>query len=246
MSLDAQKRTLQSEGHEPVQASYHDRSSGCRFVVARPSEQPRLWLAYLDGARRSYRKHGVEGVLEYDVVVRGVDTALFFVAVDPNGVVVGGMRVQGPYNRADQAHAILEWAGRPGAEQLRREIDTRIRDGVIEMKTGWVSDDAEQRSELTDALARIFVHSLRLMGVRHAIGTVAQHAVPRWLSGGGVVCLEVEPVAYPNDQYRTVLMCWDSRTYADLTSPRQLPHLINEAAQLASHHVRGGLAASAP
>jgi hypothetical protein len=107
-----------------------------------------------------------------------------------------------------------------------------IPDGVIEMKTGWVDDDVVHRSELTDALARIFVHSLRLMDVRHAIGTVAQHAVPRWRSTGGVVCDGVAAVPYPSEKYRTVLMHWDAGTFADLASPRQLPHLMGETAQL--------------
>lgn len=225
-------------GCAPVEATYEDSSSNCTFVVATPAQQPRLWSAYLEGARRSYRKHGVENVLEYDDVVDGAGTALFFAALDRHGAVVGGMRVQGAYTSVDQAHAIDEWAGRAGTQQLCQEIADRIPDGVIEMKTGWVDDSVAQRSELTDALARIFVHALRLMGVRHAIGTVAQHAVRRWQSSGGVVCDAVAAVAYPSEQYRTVLMTWDSCSFADLASPRQLPALMREAAQLTGEHPR--------
>lgn len=221
-----------------VEATYEDPSSHCIFVVATPAQQPRLWEAYLDGARRSYRKHGVENVLEYDDVVDGASTALFFAALDEHGAVVGGMRVQGAYTGVDQAHAIAEWAGRAGTHQLRQQIADRIPEGVIEMKTGWVDDGATHRSELTDALARIFVHALRLMGVRHAIGTVAQHAVRRWQSSGGVVCDAVDAVAYPSEQYRTVLMTWDSQSFADLASPRQLPALMSETAQLTGAQLR--------
>lgn len=211
-------------------------------MVATPEQQPRLWLAYLEGARRSYRKHGVESVLEYDDVVDGAGTALFFVALDHRWDVVGGMRVQGAYLDVDQAHAVAEWAGRTGTRELRQEIAARIPEGLIEMKTGWVDDTAEHRRELTDALARIFVHSLRLMGVRHAIGTVGQHAVPRWQSTGGVVCERVEAVAYPSENYRTVLMSWDRDTFAQLASPRQLPQLMGEAAQLTGDNPRTGFA----
>ena len=220
---------------DAVEGVYDDPSSGYRFVAARPAQQRPLWLAYLDGAQRSYRKHGVESVLEYDQVVDGANTSLFFVALHRSGAVVGGMRAQGPYTDVDQAHAITEWAGRPGTEQLRREIEVRIPDGLIEMKTGWVEDYTENRRELTDALARIFVHSLRLLNVRHAIGTVGQHALRRWLSCGGVVCDSVQPVAYPGNGYRTVLMSWDSHHFAALASPRQLPKLTSEAAQLQQH-----------
>ena len=93
-------------------AVYDDPSSGRRFLAATPPRQPELWLASLDGARRSYRKHGVES---------------------------------------------------PPAD-----------------------------------------------AGTHAVGAVGQPAVRRWRSSGGTVCDPVPPVAYPNEKYSTVLMCWDS------------------------------------
>src|ERR1700712_3508720 len=91
---------------------YFDPTSRCRMVIAKPSEHPRLWGDYLTGARASYRRHGVENVLDYERVVDGESTALFFAAVDRHGRVVGGMRAQGPYVVSGQAHALEEWAGR--------------------------------------------------------------------------------------------------------------------------------------
>ena len=197
MRFDGLASTRAAVVRGAVTAVYDDPSSGCLFVAATPPHQPELWLAYLDGARRSYRKHGVESVLEYDTVADGATTSLFFAAINRSGSVVGGMRVQGPHTHADHTHAVSEWAGRAGTEQLKAEIDARVADGVIEMKTGWRDDDADHRRELTDALARIFVHALRLMRVRHSVGTVGQHAVRRWHSSGGTVCDRVPPVAYP-------------------------------------------------
>ncbi|QNK82066.1 hypothetical protein [Nakamurella sp. PAMC28650] len=216
----------------PIIARYRDVLSGCTFVVATPAGQPQLWETYLRGAEVSYSRHGVESVLEYHVIADGRSTALFFAALDPAGAVVGGMRVQGPYSLAVQAHAICEWDDREGSTELHEEITVRLEDGVIEMKTGWVDDMASNRRELTDALARIFVHSLRLMGVRWALGTVAQHAIRRWQTTGGVVSEGVAPVAYPDERYRTVLMWWDSRSFAELAVPEQLPLIMNESAQL--------------
>jgi len=118
--------------------AYFDASSGCQLIIARPSAEPTLWEAFLQGARASYRRHGVERVLEYANIVGGHQTALFFAAVTRDGRVVGGMRAQGPYLAFGQAHALQEWAGRTGSEELRHEITQRIPAGVIEMKTGWV------------------------------------------------------------------------------------------------------------
>ncbi len=216
-----------------VIGSYSDRFSGCQFIVARPAQQPELWAAYLDGARRSYRRHDVESVLQYDRIRDGISTAIFFAAVGSDGQIAGGMRVQGPYQSADQAHAVLEWAGGEGEQQVRREISDRIRAGVIEMKAGWVDDDVRRRRDISAALARIFVHSIDLMNVRYALGTVASHAVKRWQTSGGVVSRDVVPVAYPDDRYRTVLMWWDREDYADRTLLGQIPAIIDESAQLA-------------
>jgi len=211
---------------------YFDPSSGCQVIVARPAEHPQLWTDYLDGARASYRGHGVEDVLDYDRVVDGRSTALFFAAVSQQGQVVGGMRAQGPYLMSNQAQALEEWAGRRGSRQLRREIAMRIPAGIVEMKTGWVADDVARRSELTAALARFFIHALTLLRARYAMCTVAAHAVNRWQSTGGVVSTKVAPVAYPDERYRTRLMLWDKQTYPQLAAAEQLPLLMVEAAQL--------------
>lgn len=212
--------------------SYLDAASGYRIIVARPSERPDLWEKYLAGAGASYRRHGVERVLEYDAICDGRTTALFFLAVDANGNAVGGMRAQGAYRHPDEAHALQEWAGRPGTSQVWNEISARIGAGVIEMKTGWVSDEADNRNELSNALARMFVHAMSLLGVRHAFCTVAIHAVRRWATTGGVISRDVTPVAYPDDRYLTTLMWWDRLTLADLTAPHQLARIMDESAAL--------------
>ena len=213
-------------------ASYQDPVSGCRLVVATPSEQPKLWRRYLQGAAESYRHHGVESVLEYDDVIDGRATTMFFAALDDANEVVGGMRVQGPYSVPHQAHAVSEWGGAEGTHELVHEIQARIAGGVIEMKTGWVRDDAPQRRAVTDAVARIFVHSLQLTGARYALGTVAQHAQHRWKTTGGQVSESICPVAYPDDRYRTVVMWWDREQIGDLAAVSQLPHLLQESAQI--------------
>jgi len=199
-----------------------DPLSGRLIVIARPTAQPDLWAAYFDGAQVSYRQHGVESAVDYDHVCDGDSTSLFVAAIESDGRVVGGLRVQGPYTRVDQAYAMREWAGREGTTQLRRQIGRRLGAGVIEVKAVWVDRDAVRHDALTAVLARTFVHALTLMNVRYAFCTAAEHAVPRWESSGGVVSVEVTPVAYPDERYRTVLMWWDRQQVADLMAVDQL------------------------
>ena len=148
----------QRMGRQGALGQYLESSSGCRFVYARPQDDPELWRAYLRGAADSYRRFGVERVLEFDSICSGEGTTLFVAAIDEAGHVVAGVRAQGPYRQVDEPHALVEWAGRPGTAALRRGIAARIDEGLLELKAGWVSADSPLRHALTPALARTAFH----------------------------------------------------------------------------------------
>jgi hypothetical protein len=209
--------------------SYVDPISGRRFVVARPSAQPALWAAYLNGARRTYRRHGVESAIDYDAVRDGRSTALFVAALDADGEVVAGLRVQGRVSRVGQVRALREWAGRPGTAELRAQIAARLPSGVIEVKAVWVGADTDHRTALTAALARAFVHAMDVLQVRYALCTAAAHAVTRWQTSGGVVATGVAAVAYPDERYRTRPMWWDRSRIGELVSDDQYRALTRES-----------------
>jgi hypothetical protein len=211
-----------------IVGSYPDLRSGALFVYARPRDQPWLWREFLRGALESYGRYGVESVLEYDSVRDGSTTTMFIAALDAAGNVVGGMRAQGRYSTPGQAHAVSEWAGHPGEALLWGDIDDRLRFGVIEMKSGWVSESTPMRRQLTAALARVVLHSMRLLEVRYALCTVAQHAVHRWETTGARVSSMIPAVAYPDDRYKTVPMWWDIESAEDLSSPEHWAALAAE------------------
>jgi hypothetical protein len=215
-----------------VVAEFPDAVSGRLLVVARPAAQPVLWAAYLQGARVSYRRHGVENAVDFDRVCDGVSTSLFVAAVESDGRVVGGLRVQGPYTRVEQADALREWAGREGTKELRHQIGCRLAEGVIEVKAVWVDRDADRHEGLTAAVARMFVHALALMEVRYAFCTAASHAVARWESSGGVVSAEVAAVAYPDERYQTLMMWWDRQRVVGLMAGDQRDSLLLDATRL--------------
>jgi hypothetical protein len=211
---------------------YFDPESGRQFLVARPTAQPELWAAYIEGAWLSYRQHGVESAVDYDHVSDGKSTSLFVAAVEYDGRVVGGARVQGPYLQAEQAYALREWAGRTGSDELRTQIAARIDEGVVEIKAVWVDNSAALHEELTTGIARFFVHALMLTKVRYAFCTAASHAVPRWQSSGAVVSADVQPVAYPDERYRTSVLWWDRRSALRSISAEQRRAILRESEQL--------------
>lgn len=214
---------------ENVTGGYFDPASGRYFLFAEPAAQPALWDSYLQGARRSYLQHGVESALEYGEVRDGRCTALFVVAIDDAGQVVGGLRVQSRLAGAERAHALQEWAGRPGTAQMRAQIADRLPWGVVEVKAVWVDHDADHRPALTAALARGFVHAMDVLHARYALCTAAEHAVIRWQTSGGVVATDVAAVAYPDERYRTVLMWWDREQVVDLIAADQYAALMRES-----------------
>lgn len=217
---------------EDVVGAYTEAAGGHCFIFAEPDVQPALWISYLEGARRSYRRHGVESAIEYDEVKDGHSTVLFVVATDDAGLVVGGLRVQRRLTSPEHAHAMREWAGRPGTAPMRAQIADRIPSGVVEVKAVWVDDDTDHRAALIAALARAFVHAMDVMDVRYALCTAAEHAVKRWQTSGGVVAADVDAVAYPDARYRTRLMWWDRQHIAELVTAEQLLALTGESDRL--------------
>ncbi|MGK8522122.1 hypothetical protein ACRS6B_11475 [Nocardia asteroides] len=192
---------------------YYDAQSGCAFFVSRPSVLPELWRRYLDGALDVYRRFGVEHALEYDTVADGESTSLFFAALDADGDMVAGVRMQGPYTGAAQAHALVEWAGHPGVDDLRGMIAARIPHGVVEAKGAWVARDADKRAELGAAISRTVLHGARLLGARYGFATVASFTVARHEACGAVPAEGIPAAPYPDERYRTVPLWWDTRTY---------------------------------
>lgn len=223
-----------SSSHLPDswEATFWDPKSGCQFVAATPASRPDLWGAYLAGAVRSYRRYHVEKAVEYDQIRDGASTSLFFAALDPDNHVVGGLRALGPYTTADESHAVREWADHEGEAEVRAVISHRIPRGVIETKTGWVSDRAVRRAQLADALARLIVHSMTILDVQSAFGTAGTHVVELWATTGGVVMPRLAPAPYPDDRYRTMMVWWDRATYAHRTRAPQVASIRNEIAQL--------------
>ena len=78
---------------------------------------------------------------------------MFCAVVDDAGKVVGGLRAKA-LRSADDSHAVDEWAGQPGQQDVRQMIADRVPYGVLEMKAGWVTDAAGRNPFLTSALAR--------------------------------------------------------------------------------------------
>ncbi|MGZ8176308.1 hypothetical protein ACXVUM_00125 [Williamsia sp. SKLECPSW1] len=213
--------------------SIRDPLTGARLVVATPAGDVSLWRRFLAGARTVYEAHGVGTALDHDAVVDGRDTTVFFAVVDDRGTCRGGLRVQGPYRRADESHALREWSGSPGRVDLEHAIGQRIPDGVVEVKTAWVDPGADDPAAAADLLARLALPILRVTGARHLMATSADHSLRRWGSSGGRIDESVCAAPYPDDRYRTRLMWWDLETLDSDASPAILAAMRDEVDLLA-------------
>ena len=212
--------------------SWWDSDTGCTLVVSQPSYEPDLWRDYVRGAQRSYRKHGVERALDIDAIRSGTDTALFVAAVDEAGLVVGGVRAKGPYQNVEESHAVVEWAGRPGLDLVRKMISDRIPFGVVEMKTAWVTDDPQRNRLLTKTLARSAFPTMILLDVQFLMATAATHVLEHWRSSGGVVASKIPTTPYPDERYRTKIMWWDRVTFVNHAEPQQVSKMFSEMTEL--------------
>jgi hypothetical protein len=214
-------------------ASVWDERCDVRFEINRPMDCSDLWNSYLSGAVVSYRQYGVEAALDLPSIVTGASTSLFVVGIDSNGDVVSGLRVQGPLRSSDDAHITQEFSGSP---VVRAIIDEAVPYGVIEIKGCWVDSAIENRSAVSDALARCYVHAMDVLGVRYACCSVAAHAVRRWQSTGGQLVKELAPVPYPDDRYETVMLWWDRTVIDRIADQAQMSQVRRESEQLRIWH----------
>ena len=217
----------------PENISWWDRDSRSTMVISTPELDSALWSEYLCCAERSYRKHGVEKALDVAAIADGADTAMFWALVDDDGVMLGGVRAKGPLTGADDSHAVVEWAGHEGLPMVRKMIDDRAPFGILEMKSAWTTDDRTRAGLVSTALARSGFHALELMGIQFCMATSAPHILERWGSSGGVVA-PIPAAAYPDERYRTKMMWWDRRTFANHADPEQLSKILRETAAIAS------------
>ena len=203
-------------------AQWWDRDTDCTLVVSTPWAEPELWDDFLEGAMRSYRKHGVECAIDPNALADPATTSLFLAAIDDAGRVVGGVRAQGPYGGADESHAVVEWAGQPALSQVRKMIDDRIPFGVVEIKTAWTDDGFARCRELTPVLARMPLHATLVLGAKFAMATAAAHVLDRWRSSGGVVASRIPATPYPDERYQTKMMWWDQAEFTRTADPQQI------------------------
>lgn len=208
--------------------SWWDDAAECTLVMSQPAIDHELWIEYLRGAERSYRRHGVERVLDVAAIRDGGDTSMFWVTIDGTGRVVGGVRAIGPLATPEDSHALIEWAGQAGLPAVRKMISDRLPFGVVEIKSAWVTDDIDRNRSLTSVLARAPLHSTTALNAQFAMATAASHVIARWSSSGGVVASRIPATPYPDDRYRTKIMWWDRNTFANYAEPIQAATTLAE------------------
>ncbi|MEH3155300.1 MAG: hypothetical protein PGN29_08090 [Gordonia paraffinivorans] len=242
-SLIGLGRDLRSGLASAGRVDIDDPVTGARVAVATPAGDVALWRRYLDGARAVYHAHGVGAALDHDAVVDGGDTTVFFAIVDDDDVCRGGLRVQGPYGRVDETHALHEWAGSPGRDDLVRAIGCRLDDGIVETKTAWVDPAVDDSAAAADLLARMALPILVVTGARHLMATSADHSLRRWTSSGGRIDESVRATHYPDERYRTRLMWWDRDTLDRTAGPGVVATMRREVELLAERVDRAAVAA---
>lgn len=218
--------------------SWRDPDAGCTLVVSQPSVDPALWDEYAAGAERSYRKHGVECALDVEALRSGSDTVMFFAVIDDAGRMVAGLRAKGPLRSADDSHAVVEWAGQPGERAVRDMITDRIPFGVLEMKSGWVTDGPDWSRQLTTVLARSAFHMMALIDVQFCMATAAAYVLNRWRTSGGVVA-GIPATPYPDESYQTKMLWWNRRDFVNHAEPEQVAKILMETSRLSREFYQG-------
>lgn len=201
---------------------FRDSVSGMTLRFYRPNRRFDLWTAYADGARATYERYRVENALSLPTTTDLSSTPVFAVTSDDTGKVWAGWYVNGPLPAVHHAYAPSEFASEPVSASLVTDwISNALPEGVIELKGAWVDPASDQKSALADLTSRAFLHAMRLLGVRYAYCSAAEHAASRWFNSGARELPDIIPARYPDDRYRTTMLCWDMATSLELSTPEQ-------------------------
>jgi hypothetical protein len=207
--------------------SWRDADIETTLILSQPDVDPDLWGEFARGAEHSYRKHGVERALDVDLLRSGSDTLLFCAAIGDDGRMLGGLRAKGPLRSADDSHAVDEWENQPGQQTVRDMINDRVPFGVMEMKSGWVIDDADATRSIPAALARSGFYMSALTGYQFFMATAAAFVINRWKTSGGLVA-PIPATPYPDERYQTKMIWWDSRDFINHAEPWQVAKILTE------------------
>jgi hypothetical protein len=69
---------------------------------------------------------------------------------------------------------------------------------------------------------------MALMDIQFCMATAAAFVLDRWRSSGGVVASNIPATPYPDARYRTKMMWWDRRTFANHAEPEQVSKIHTE------------------
>lgn len=203
----------------------------CSMTMATPRSEPALFAEYHRGAMASYARFGVAEAVDPDPERCAADTALFWTLADVDGRMVGGVRAKGPLRAPEESHALVEWAGQPAAADVRAAIAERIPDGVIEMKTAWLTREPDGQRHRAKMIARSGFHAMALFDFGYCMATSAAHILEQWRSSGGVVAA-IPATPYPDARYETKMMWWDRRTFTVHGEPEQVAAIFCEMARV--------------
>lgn len=220
--------------HSPLDEgiSWFDSDTSCTVVVSTPAADPVLWADFVDGAARSYHRHGIERALDMDALTDEANTQLFHAVVNDAGAIMGGVRAKGPLDSPEESHAVVEWEDRPGLRTVRKMLTDRLPFGVVEMKTAWMSDDPGRSRGISNTLARSPFTTMALLDAQFVVATAGSHVLNRWRTSGGAVA-KIPATPYPDDRYRTKMMWWDRSTFANNADAEQVSKIFNELAIVA-------------
>lgn len=218
--------------------SWYDPDVEGTLIVSQPAADPDLWAEYSAGAISSYLKRGVEAALDLEALRDGADTMMFCAVVDDDGGVVAGLRAKALRSSHD-SHALEEWAGQPGEQDVRKMIDDRVPYGVLEMKAGWVTDAPDRNPFLTSALARSCFYMMVMLDFQFGMCTAATAILNTWRSSGPVIA-DIPATPYPDERYRTKMLWWNRRDFFNHAQPEQLTKIVRETKELLHEQFRRG------
>ncbi len=192
-------------GHIDVKLSTED--SDIRLFIFKPSDYPYLWIKYVEGLQREYKRMGVSHILDGNVLKDPKFSRIAMIAI-MGGEVVAGLRCNGPLRKVRHVAAYQEMAD-GNQPFVRKFLEERFAENIAEPKGLWVDLNSSARERLTQLMSRCMIYSAALLDCRYSICTSAKKMNIVYTASGMDELTEAGTVLFPNKDYKTTLGCFD-------------------------------------
>jgi len=211
-AIDAHQFQPFATGH--IDVKMPSPNTDIRLFIFNPADYPYLWVRYLAGLQREYKRMNVSHILDMDMLNDPTSTDLCMLSII-DGEIVSGLRFHAHLRRAEDATVCREMAD-GDLPLLKAYLEQWIPENVIEPKGLWLNTQSSARKRVLHLMARCGIYGAVLMDCRYSVCTSPKNITRMHINIGMQAMEEIGCVNYPTEDFQTTFGCFDLHHVLDI------------------------------